>query len=183
MSAYIPSETTGIITYQCIISMNVCSGCHQICIQSFHGRRNVIPISHGICHWPLTRYAKLWVAHAPGMPGTFSPPSLVIDPDMHHGTCLTHVPWCMSGSLTCGFLWNRWRGKRSRHSRRMRNPKFCVSGKRPIGMRISMALLYCCLMHKDMIYQINICMVFMFQLQFWAHFARLYTWVPRQMEL
>ena len=41
---------------------------------------------------PLTRYAKLRVAHAPGMPGTFSPPSLVIDPDMHHGTCLTHVP-------------------------------------------------------------------------------------------
>ena len=21
---------------------------------------------------------------------------------MHHGTCVTHVPWCMSGSLTCG---------------------------------------------------------------------------------
>ena len=27
---------------------------------------------------------------------------LVRDPDMHHGTCVTHVPWCMSGSLTCG---------------------------------------------------------------------------------
>ena len=27
---------------------------------------------------------------------------LVSDPGMHHGTCLTHVPWCMSGSLTCG---------------------------------------------------------------------------------
>ena len=27
----------------------------------------------------------------------------------------------------------RWRGKCSRHSRRMRNPQFCVSGKRPIG--------------------------------------------------
>ena len=27
---------------------------------------------------------------------------LVSDPDMHHGTCVTHVPWCMSGSLTCG---------------------------------------------------------------------------------
>ena len=26
----------------------------------------------------------------------------VSDPDMHHGTCLTHVPWCMSGSLTRG---------------------------------------------------------------------------------
>ena len=22
------------------------------------------------------------------------------DPGMHHGTCITHVPWCMSGSLT-----------------------------------------------------------------------------------
>ena len=21
---------------------------------------------------------------------------------MHHGTCVSHVPWCMSGSLTCG---------------------------------------------------------------------------------
>ena len=27
---------------------------------------------------------------------------LVKDSDMHHGTCVTHVPWCMSGSLTCG---------------------------------------------------------------------------------
>ena len=27
---------------------------------------------------------------------------LVSDPDMHHGTCVTHVPWCMSGSLLCG---------------------------------------------------------------------------------
>ena len=23
---------------------------------------------------PLARYVKLWVAHAPGMPGTFTPP-------------------------------------------------------------------------------------------------------------
>ena len=26
---------------------------------------------------------------------------LVSDPGMHHGTCVTHVPWCMSGSLAC----------------------------------------------------------------------------------
>ena len=83
---------------------------------------------NGSAHGPLTRYAQLRVAHAPAMPGTFSPPPLVSDPDMHHGTCLTHVPWCMPGSLTSDFLWNRWRGK---HSRRMRNPQFCVSGKRP----------------------------------------------------
>ena len=25
---------------------------------------------------------------------------LVNDPGMHHGTCVTHVPWCMPGSLT-----------------------------------------------------------------------------------
>ena len=66
------------------------------------------------------------------MPGTFSPPQLVRDPDMHHGTCVTHVPWCMTGSLTSGFLWSRWREKRYRHSRRMRNPQFRLSGKRPI---------------------------------------------------
>ena len=27
---------------------------------------------------------------------------IVSDPGMHYGTCVTHVPWCMSGSLTCG---------------------------------------------------------------------------------
>ena len=54
------------------------------------------------------------------------------DPDMHHGTCVTHVPWCMPGSLTGGFLWSRWRRNRSRHSRRMRNPQFYASGKRPM---------------------------------------------------
>ena len=27
---------------------------------------------------------------------------LVGDPVMHHGMCVTHVPWCMSGSLTPG---------------------------------------------------------------------------------
>ena len=27
---------------------------------------------------------------------------LVSDPGMHHGTCVTHVPWCMSGSRTRG---------------------------------------------------------------------------------
>ena len=74
-----------------------------------------------LCHGPLARYVKLRVAHAPGMPGTFSPPAQVSDPDMHQGTCVRHVVWCMPGSLTSGFHWNRWRGKRSWHSRRMRN--------------------------------------------------------------
>ena len=84
-------------------------------------------------HGPLTRYVKLQFAHAPVMPVTFSQASRVSDPDMHHGTCVTHVPWCMSGSVTRSFLWSRWWGKLCRHSRRMRNLQFYVSGKRPIG--------------------------------------------------
>ena len=56
-------------------------------------------------HGPLTRYVQLRVAHAPGMLGSFSPPTIQMKPldsdrGMHHGTCVTHVPWCMSGSLT-----------------------------------------------------------------------------------
>ena len=66
-----------------------------------HSRRNRV-------HGPLARYVKLWVAHVPGMPGTFSPSPRVSDPDMHHGTCVTRVPWCMPGLLTSGFLWSQW---------------------------------------------------------------------------
>ena len=70
------------------------------------------------------------VAHAQGMSGTFSPPPQDSNPDMHHGTCVTYVPWCMPGSLTSGFLGSRWRGKCFRHSRCMRNPQYYVSGER-----------------------------------------------------
>ena len=78
------------------------------------------------------RYVKLWVAYVSGMSWTFSLSLRVSDLDMHHGTCVTHVPWCMTGSLTSCFLWSRWQGKRSRHSQRMRNPQFFVSGRRPM---------------------------------------------------
>ena len=81
--------------------------------------------------WASCQISKIAGAHAPGMPGTFSPPPRVSDSDMHHGTCVTHVPWCIPGSLTRGFLWIRRRGNLSRHSRRMRNPQFYISGKRP----------------------------------------------------
>ena len=88
----------------------------------------------GLCprYGPLDRYVKLWVAHAPGMPGAFSPPLQVSNPDTHHGTCMTHVPWCMPGSLTSGFLLSRWQWKGSQDSRRMRNHQFYASGKRSI---------------------------------------------------
>ena len=62
------------------------------------------PRSDSSNNGPLARYEKLRVAHAPGMPGTFFPPPRVGDPDMHHGTCVKHVPWCMPGSLTRGLF-------------------------------------------------------------------------------
>ena len=91
------------------------------------------PSSNG----PLTRCVKLRVAHAQGMLGTFSLPPRVKNRDMHHGTCVTHVLWCMPGSLTSGSLWGRWRGKRSRHSRRMRDPHFFLSDKRPFDITLT----------------------------------------------
>ena len=45
---------------------------------------------------------------------------------MHHGTCVTHVPWCMLGSQT-------------RHSRRTRNLQVNVSGKRPMDKSVNSA--------------------------------------------
>ena len=82
---------------------------------------------HGVCSYVISR-----VAHAPEMPGTFSPPPRVSDLDMHHGTCVTHVPWCIPGSLTSGFLWNLWRGKRyTGIPGRMYNPQFYILAKGP----------------------------------------------------
>ena len=90
-----------------------------------------------ILHVALAKYVKLRVAHTPGTSWAFSPPPRVSDPDVYHGTCVTHMPWCMPVSLTSGFLWNRWWGKRSR---RMRKPQFHVSGKRPMNMNYY----FCC---------------------------------------
>ena len=51
-----------------------------------------IPQLRHTSYGPLARYVKLRFSHAPGMPGTFSPLPLVSYLDMHHGTCVTHVP-------------------------------------------------------------------------------------------
>ena len=44
------------------------------------------------------------------MPGTFSPPPVSSEPNMHRDTRVAHVRWCMLVSLTSGFLWTLWRG-------------------------------------------------------------------------
>ena len=81
-------------------------------------------------HWNMHPIVQLPISHR------LERKLLVSDPGMHHGTCITHVPWCMSGSLTAVA------GKRSRHSRRMHNPQFCVSVKRLIASQITDNLTY-----------------------------------------
>ena len=64
-------------------------------------RRNVSP-------WTSYQIRKIAGCACAGNAGNVFPrrrfqrKPLVSDPGMHHGTCVTHVPWCMSGSLTCG---------------------------------------------------------------------------------
>ena len=43
-----------------------------------------------MCRVCRERFPRHWLQRKP----------LVSGPDMHYGTCVTHVPWCTSGSLT-----------------------------------------------------------------------------------
>ena len=58
--------------------------------------------------WASYQIRKIAGCACAGNAGNVSPrrrfrrKPLLSDPGMHHGTCVTHVPWCMSGSLTCG---------------------------------------------------------------------------------
>ena len=63
-----------------------------------------------LVQWASHLIVKIVGAHAPGMPRTFSSPPWVSHPDMHHGTCVTQVPWFMPGSLTSGFIWSQRQG-------------------------------------------------------------------------
>ena len=58
--------------------------------------------------WASYQIRKIAVCACAGNAGNVFPrrrlhrKPLVSDPGMHHGTCVTHVPWCMSASLTRG---------------------------------------------------------------------------------
>ena len=97
-----------------------------------------LEVSYQLCgpkfdkvYGPLARYVKLRVAHAPRTPETFSPPptwketasqqSRDASRHVRHARAVMHV----------GIANPRWRGKRSRHSRRMRNPQCYVFSKWP----------------------------------------------------
>ena len=65
-------------------------------------------ILHIVWQWASYQIRKIAGCACAGNAGNVFPrrwfqmKPLVSDPGMHHGTCVTHVPWCMSGSLTCG---------------------------------------------------------------------------------
>ena len=58
--------------------------------------------------WASYQIRKIACCACAGNAGNVSPhrqrqrKPLVSDPGMHHGTCVTRVPWCISGSLTHG---------------------------------------------------------------------------------
>ena len=86
------------------------------------------------CYGPLARYVKLWVAHAPGMPGMFSPlPTSKETASKRSRHASRHVRHARA-MMHVGIANPRRRGNRSRHSRRMRNLQFYVSGKRPMAV-------------------------------------------------
>ena len=88
-------------------------------------------VIHLVHHGPLTRYAKWRVAHAPWMTGTFPPPPTskeTASKRSRHASRNVRHPRAV---MHAGIANPRWRRKRSR---RMRNPQYCVSGKRPIVM-------------------------------------------------
>ena len=64
--------------------------------------------STGIKAWASYQIRKIAGCACAGNAGNVFPrrrlqrKPLVSDPGMHHGTCVTHVPRCMSGSFNCG---------------------------------------------------------------------------------
>ena len=60
-----------------------------------------------VTEWASYQICKIASCACAGIPGTFSRrrlqrKPLVSDPGIHHGTCVTHMPWCLPGSLTRG---------------------------------------------------------------------------------
>ena len=96
----------------------------SFCVTSLAGRQS--------CHGPLTRYLKLWAAHAPRMSGTFSPPPSSKETASYRPRHASRHVRPARAVMHVRIANPRWRGKRSRPYQRMRNPQFYISGKRPI---------------------------------------------------
>ena len=80
----------------------------------------------------LSRCITLRVAHAPGIPGTSSTPRTSRETASLRSRHASRHVRPARAVMHVGNTYSRWRGKRSRHSRCMRNPQFYLSGKRPM---------------------------------------------------
>ena len=84
-------------------------------------------------HGPLTRYVKLQVAHAPGMPGTFSPAAdFKGNRKLAIPTCVTARAWRTCRDA-CRDRAPAVTGKTFPAFPAHAHLQFCVSGKRPMG--------------------------------------------------
>ena len=120
---HIPGLVSGIVTYAWSITPGVRDTIDWYVLYEHK------PFDNG----PLTRYAKLQVAHAPGMPGTFSSAA---DFDRNRylaiPTCITARAWRTCRDA-CRDRLPAVTGKKLRAFPAHVHPQFCVSGKRPIG--------------------------------------------------
>ena len=74
------------------------------------GLKRIINREHIKHYWDVIQWASYQIRKIAGCACAgnvfprrrFQRKPLVNDPGMHHGTYVTHVPWCMSGLLTCG---------------------------------------------------------------------------------
>ena len=88
--------------------------------------------SNYLLHGPLTRYVKLQVAHAPGMPGTFFPPPPISkETDSWRSRHASRHVRDARAVMHVGIAYLRWQGKRSRHSRRMHTRNFAYLARGP----------------------------------------------------
>ena len=80
----------------------------EVCRFSSLSQISILGYPICVCAWASYQIRKIAGCACAGNAGNVFPRRrfqrklLVSDPGMHHGTCVTHVPWCMSGSLTCG---------------------------------------------------------------------------------
>ena len=121
-------------------------------IVNCHTPMHIILVVHA-CVWacvrvwdrmngPLTRYVKMWVAHVPGMSGTFSPPPTSKETASSRSRHASRHVRDARAVIHVGIAYPRWQGKRSRQSRRMRTRNFTYLARRAYRFSSGMTRLW-----------------------------------------
>ena len=87
--------------------------------------------SISLWHGPLARYAKLWVRMRRECRERFPPPSISKETDSLRSRHASRHVRDARAVMHVGIDYPRWRGKRSRHSRRMRVCNFTYLARGP----------------------------------------------------